>query len=249
MLIEQQKKQYTALNRWFQSALGEAVTQECIKQFAPLHEYLKGDSLLQLGSCGDNLWLDAFGFKNKWIASPIAVHEHTDLACSFYQLPLNRNSIDCLIAPLTLEPFFNASVLIDEIDRVLTAMGYVILISFNPWSLWGAAMKCGLLGCYANNKVKMRTPFSLNRMFIQRGYRQCSLSHFCYTPPVNNAAILKKLAFFDGIGKMLWPFPSGLYCYIGQKYEYIEPQPIIEPIIEPLKMYSAQASTVLRSDC
>ncbi len=135
---------------------------------------------------------------------------------------------------MTLEPFGTSNSLIDEIDRILNPMGFIVLLNLNPWSLWGAAMKLGRLHCYENHKVKMRTPFNLNRLFIQRGYRQCSLNNFCYIPPVNNQSLIKKLTFFDEVGKMIWPFPSGFYCYIAQKYEYITPSLIVEPVIEPI---------------
>lgn len=223
MLIEQQIKQYLALNKWFQSPLGLSIAQEFKEQLEWVNEYLRGDCLLQLGNCGNNPWLDALKFNKKWIASPFISQNKINLECAFNQIPLNRNSLDCIVAPLTMEPFGASYSLIDEIDRVLKPMGYVVILSINPWSLWGGAMKLGLLDCYNQRAVKMRSPFSMNRIFLQRGYRQCSLSNFCYIPPINNQKIIKKMVFIDEVGKMLWPFPSGLYCYIAQKYEPIHP--------------------------
>jgi hypothetical protein len=234
LLIEQQKKHYHALNEWFQTPLGLCVANEFSSQLEPINNYLKGETLLQLGNCGLNPWLKSLNFNRKWIASPFNLGSTINLECSLNQIPLNRNSLDCVLAPLTLEPFGTNYSLIDEIDRVLKPMGFIVLLSINPWSLWGGAMKCGLLHCYDNRMIKMRTPFHVNRVFLQRGYRQCSLSNFCYIPPVNNDGLIKKLTFIDEVGKMLWPFPSGFYCYIAQKYEYIHPSLISEPIIQPL---------------
>lgn len=118
-------------------------------------------------------------------------------------------------------------------------MGYVILLCINPWSLWGGAIKCGLLNCYNDHNIKMRTPFNLNRMFIQRGYRQASLNNFCYLPPVNSATLIKKLTFLDEIGKMLWPYPSGFYCYIAQKYQVIQPSLTLMSISQPINDYQS----------
>lgn len=235
MLIEQQIKHYRTLCEWFQSPLGEFVAKEFTDQFEPVKKYLKGETLLQLGHCGENAWLNPLGFKHKWIASPFSYKDQIHLECSLNQIPLNRNTLDCVLVPLTLEPFGSNFSLIDEIDRVLKPMGFLILLCINPWSLWGGAMKWGLLHCYDNRKVKMRTAFNLNRIFLQRGYRQCSLSNFCYIPPVNNKSLLKKLTFLDEIGKMIWPLPSGFYCYITQKYECVGPNLAIEPAAESLK--------------
>jgi hypothetical protein len=234
LLIEQQIKQYRALNEWFQSSLGLSIANEFSDQLEPVNDYLKGETLLQLGLCGDNPWLDTLNFNRKWIASPFASDNKIHLECSLNQIPLNRNSLDCVLAPLTLEPFGNNFTLIDEIDRILKPMGFIVLLSINPWSLWGVAMKCGLVHCYNDRRIKMRSPFHVNRVFLQRGYRQCALSNFCYIPPVNSKSLIKKLTFFDEVGKMLWPFPSGFYCYIAQKYEQIHPSLIVDPLVQPL---------------
>jgi hypothetical protein len=237
-LIEQQIIKYQTLHEWFQSPLGLFLAEEFLRELEPAKKYLRGDILLQLNSCGDNLWLDNLNYIHKWIASPFMLKQNVNLEFSLNQIPLARNSVDCVLAPLTLEPFGTNMGLIDEIDRVLKSMGFVVLLCINPWSLWGAAMKLGLLHCYDSRKIKMLSPFNLNRLFIQRGYRQCSLSNFCYIPPVNNQSIIKKLSFFDEIGKMIWPFPSGFYCYIAQKCELISPgliQPVNPLIIKDYK--------------
>lgn len=223
MLIEEQVKQFNALDEWFHTSLGVSVAEEFKRQLLPVLEYLKGETLLQLGDCGDNLWLDDLQFNKKWIASPFSVNEKNNLICSLNQIPLQRNSLDCIIAPLTMEPFINHLSLIDEIDRVLKPMGYVVFLCLNPWSLWSGALKCGWLHCYTENKIQLHSSFRLNRLLGQRGYRQCALNNFYYIPPVSNQRILNKLTFLNEVGKMLWPFPSGLYCFIAQKYEAISP--------------------------
>lgn len=223
-MIERQLKQYRALNEWFKTFLGVFVAQEFTTELDHAKDYLKGETLLQLGNCGANSWLNALDFKHKWIASPFPLSHQTNLTCSLNQIPLTRNSIDCILIPLSLEPFASNMTLIDEIDRVVKPMGFIVFLSINPWSIWGGAMKSGLLHCFSDHQVSMRTSLNLNRIFLQRGYRQCLLSNFCYTPPVTNKSILKRLTFLEEVGKMVWPFPSGLYCYIAQKYSLIQPQ-------------------------
>jgi SAM-dependent methyltransferase len=223
LLIQQQVKQFSALNQWFESRLGESVASEFTKQLEPFLDYISGYSLLQLGTCATNPWLDTLKFTKKWIATPVNTTESNTLICSLNQLPIQRNSMDCVIAPLSIEPFENTLNLIDEIDRVLRPTGYVVVLCLNPWSLWGAALHCGLFNCYAEKKLKLQSAFHLNRVFMQRGYRQCALNNFYYMPPVTNHRLLKKNFFFNEVGKMIWPFPSGFYCYIAQKVEIISP--------------------------
>ena len=246
-MIEQQKKQFHALHEWFQTALGLSVTDEFRKQLVPVLEYLKGDTLVQLGHCAGNTWLDDFSFNNKWIVSPFYTKDKNTLVSSFNQIPIQRNSLDCVIAPLTIEPFDNSINVFDEIDRILKPMGYVVFLCLNPWSLWGGAAKSGLLRCYSGGKLKMLTPFHLNRVFMQRGYRQCSLNNFYYIPPVTNSSLLNKLVIFNEIGKMLWPFPSGFYCYIAQKYEPISPS-LVRSIVHYLPEDYAPSLQVINAN-
>lgn len=229
LLIKQQIKQFRALNNWFRTPLGLSLSHRFSQELLPLHEFLCGETLLQLSSCGNNEWLPRLRFEHQWIASPFSIDAHNQLECSLNQLPLSKNSVDCVVVPLTLEPFGHSSSVLDEIDRILKPMGYVVFLCMNPWSLWGLSMKCGLLNCFANNEVKLRSPYSLNRQLLQRGYRQMALSSFGYIPPVNNSTVINRLLFLDEVGKMLWPFPAGFYCYVAQKYEYIAPNTLAQP--------------------
>jgi hypothetical protein len=144
-----------------------------------------------------------------------------------------------VLAPLTLEPYADNFSIIDEVDRVLKPMGYAVLLCINPWSLWGGALKYGFLSCFANEHSKSHSAFTINRLFTQRGYRQCALYYFCYTPPMKNQKFIHKLAFLEEVGKMLWPFPAGFFCYIAQKYEHIHPDLVIEPALTKELQYNS----------
>lgn len=228
------------------SPLGEKITLEILEQFNLVKDYLKGETLLQLGSCANNPWFNVLDYRHKWLASPLNLKTSQNLQCSFSQLPLSRNSVDCVLVPLTLELSANPLSVIDEIDRIVKPMGYVVFLSLNPWSLWGLATKTGVLDCYSTRKINMRTSFRLNRIFLQRGYRQCSLNYFCYLPPINNASLIKKFFFLEEIGKMIWPVPSGFYCYIAQKFELISPAHVVQPtLVSATKDYKAPLQPVI----
>jgi hypothetical protein len=229
LLIELQIRPFRALDEWFTSALGQSIGRDFSNEISQQAELLRGETLVQLGNCGTNPWLSQFNYAKKWIVSPYPIESGIAVEGSLNQLPFDRNSLDCLVAPLTLEPFGTRLSLLDEIDRVLSPMGLLVGMSLNPWSAWGIAMKLGLLPCYGGHKVKMRTALTMNRTWIQRGYKQLSLSYFCYRLPINNEVVLKKMAFFDEVGKMLWPIPSGFYCFIVQKCEFIHPSLSLKP--------------------
>lgn len=229
-MIEKQIKQYQALNQWFQSPLGLLVAKSFTETLKTVSADIKGETLLQVGNCNDNPWLDKMNFNHQWVATPTPVATKGRIECALNHIPLPRNSLDCVLVPLGLEPFCNSLTLLDEIDRVLKPMGFVIILSVNPWSLWGLALKSGLLPCYGDKTIKLRTPYHLNRTFLQRGYTQYSLTNFGYFLPSGHKLWRSQMSFLDEVGKMLWPFPSGFYCYVAQKYQYIPPTLVLKPL-------------------
>ncbi len=232
MSLEPHKNDYQALNEWFKTPLGTAVAKQFRNVIEPFGENLKGEVLVQFGSGGENNWLELFNYQNRYIISPFSIPVENEVQSLLNQTPIARDSVDCVVVPLTLEPLGTNLSLLDEIDRILKPMGFAVFCCFNPWSFWGASLKTNFLQCYASRKVKLFTPFSLNRILLQRGYRQCALTHFCYIPPINNQSAIEKFLFLNEVGKMLWPFPSGLYCCIAQKFDVIEPNYLVKNIID-----------------
>ena len=234
MLWDEQVTTYRALNQWFLTPQGCRVAHSFMDELSHVNEQLKGENLLQLGSCGDNLWLSDLQFKNKWIATPHRVAHSSAFLSSLNALSIDRDSMDCIIAPLTMEAMGHGRDPIDEIDRVLKPMGYAILFGINPFSFWGAALGMKRLSCFGPGKAVLTSSFALTRMMIDRGYRQCALTGFYYIPPVSNDYLIQKLEFLNEMGKMIWPFPAGFYCLIVQKYQHRSPSIRFETLQECL---------------
>ncbi|QDP72539.1 class I SAM-dependent methyltransferase [Legionella israelensis] len=226
--IAQQIIKYRALDQWFQTPQGMCVEEAIAQELMRFNRLVRGKNLLQLGACGDNAWLDVFKPTSSWIVSPDKSNENVDFISLMNQLPLDRNCIDIVIAPLSMEACTEKNALIDEIDRILKPMGFIIMIGINPFGLWSLAAKLGFFSCFGEKKPIIHSPLKMNRLFLQRGYRQCTLKGFWYIPPFKNKQSIKRLSFLNEVGKMLWPFPAGFYFYIAQKYEAAHPDMAIE---------------------
>lgn len=214
---------YQSLGDWLKTPLGEAVGYEFAKAVHSFENQLRGEVLIQIGGGERNPWLDHCNYKHTWIASPTALSVANEIRCSLSQLPIDRDAADAVALPLALEPHKDCQVLLDEVDRILKPMGFVIIFGINPWSLWGASVKAGVLSGFHSSNLSLHTPYGLSRLLLNKGYRQCALTHFCYLPPLKNPAYLHRLEFLNVVGSMLWPFPSGFYCMIFQKYEPAHP--------------------------
>jgi len=217
--IEKQEKMFHALHEWFKTPAGELVAEAFNRELKTLTDVLHGESLLQLGCCGDNLWLPELRYMHKWVASPNADSDKTVLLTSLNQLPLQRDSVDCLLAPLTINAFRQNAQLFDEMDRVLKPMGYIIFLAVNPVSLWGLWLKISRSNFFASKETGLHSSLFTQRAITHRGYQICHLSNFYYIPPISDKKTLKGLSILNVIGKMISPLPSGFYCLIVQKLQ------------------------------
>jgi SAM-dependent methyltransferase len=222
LTLEEQITLYHALDQWFKTPHGLRVSHAFASGLKEMADLLGGKRLLQLGCCADNVWLSSLHFRNKWFVTPCESSNKSTLVASILSLPLERNSVDCVIAPFTLEVFGHDKNPIDEIDRVLKPMGYVIFLGINPWSFWGAALRFGA-STFGEFSGKLSSALTLKHAMLSRGYSQCMLSSFYYIPPVANKTLIHHLKFFNEIGKMIWPFPAGFYCLVVQKYQPASP--------------------------
>ena len=206
------------LDDWFKTAQWSDIVEEFILQFDIYREKFSGDSLLQIGQFGNNQWLKYFNYRKTWITNSVLGDRSNCVALPQY-LPFDRNSMDCIIAPFVMELSANDEHCLDEIDRVLKPMGYVVFLNVNPFSLWGLTLKCMNLCGNVHHSYSLTSFFKLQNAMTTRGYQQCLLKHFYFIPPFMNKSLLHKLNFLNHMGKIIAPFPSGFYCLIMQKYQ------------------------------
>lgn len=206
------------LEKWFLTDSGSNVMQAFLDELNPIEDLLHGETLLQFGSFGNRSFSHNLGFFHKWTVTPYE-RANSNLISFFNQLPIDRDSVDCVIAPLTLEAFNNKDNLINEIDRILKPMGYVVFFGINPLSLWGLWLRITKNNCFGEGVLKPKSVISVKLAMIHRGYVQCHLSSFYYIPPVRTKKWIDKLEIMNEVGKMISPVPSGFYCLVVQKQQ------------------------------
>ena len=236
MAVNEQAEKYRSLDDWFQTPQGHRVSIAMASELEVVQTHLKGDIFVQLGSCGENPWLPSFSFTKKWLINPCKNSLKSSLVSSLNGFPFDRNSIDCIFAPLTLEAFFHDKPPIDEMDRILKPMGYVIFMGINPLSFWGYSLRWGNLACFGNRTGALTSSFSLKRAMLSRGYHQCLHSSFLYIPPISNKNLIEKFEILNEAGKMVRPFPAGFYCIVMQKYQHDQTFTLMETVEEEVLM-------------
>jgi SAM-dependent methyltransferase len=95
--------------------------------------------IVQIGGLGfENEFIDFSLYKNFTVidAKGFGFESVKKIQAKAYQLPLGTESVDMIIVPHLLEFDAQRFQTMREIERVLKPEGLLVIISFNPWSLW-----------------------------------------------------------------------------------------------------------------
>ncbi|OGV30215.1 MAG: hypothetical protein A3E88_01360 [Legionellales bacterium RIFCSPHIGHO2_12_FULL_35_11] len=214
-----EKNKYDVLYNWFNTAQGCRVVEALCQELKFVANHVSGRRILQLGACGDNDKLDVLRFRQRYIVSESLNIKKVSTYANFTNLPIERNSIDCVLAPFTMETYASNASLIDEIDRIINPHGFVIVFGINPCSFWGLSAILRLNSGFTKESSYLRNSLTVKHAFLNRGYRQCLLHSFFYIPPFKNKKVIYSLDFLNEMGKMIWPYPASFYCFVAQKYD------------------------------
>jgi SAM-dependent methyltransferase len=144
-------------------------------------------------------------------------NQTVDLLADPAFLPLATECIDVVVLPHTLEFAVSPHAILREVDRVLIPDGYVIVLGFNPFSLWGIWRL--LL------TRRHQTPWDGRFLSVTRmrdwlallGFETVAVRYHFYRPPLQQTSVLTKLLFLESFGTKWWAFGGGGYVLLAKK--------------------------------
>ncbi len=148
-----------------------------------------------------------------------------DLHCNFDALPFDTASLDLVVLPHALERARDPHLALREVERVLVPEGRVVIIGFNPTSLWG--LRQGL-GRWRRRLGWQHEPF-LPSAGEPIGYRrlrdwlrllsfEVEAGRFgCFLPPAASSRWLARLGWMDAVGERWWPVFGAVYYLVAVK--------------------------------
>jgi SAM-dependent methyltransferase len=210
---------FEKLSRWFLHAPGKQLLGAESKLLCNLLPRLFGYYLLQLGGPIVNPWLAECRIPHRIHVSTVCPCDNTARSCvqaDFVQLPFEPNSIDVVLLPHTLEFMDNPRQILEEAYQVLIPEGYIVILGFQPWSLWGLTR---LLK--KRNAVpwsgKFYSSLKIREWLSQFGYKVEDHKSLFFRPPLENQNWLSQLFFLEIIGQLLWPYLGGVYLIVAKK--------------------------------
>jgi len=208
------------LQKWFNGQLGHSVLASERSRVSRILPDLFGYHILQVGERADVHLLDSSRINHKIFTAQTknpAIGKSPGLLCKSEALPVASECIDVVMLSHLLEFADNPHQVLRETERVLIGEGHVIILGFNPWSLWGLWR---LLLAWRD-----RPPWSGHFIGLTRlrdwltllDFEIIKTERFYFRPPLENLAIMQRLHFLEQLGGYCWPFFGGVYLLAAKK--------------------------------
>lgn len=205
------------LSSWFDSPLGRSLQAIEANQLRSTLPHLYGTIVLQLGSLGKIDIMESSPASTR-IVLDLLHHDHATTVQGFPEaLPFDTRSVDVVLLPHTLDFADDPHQVLREVDRVLVPEGHVVILGFNPISLWG--IRRLLSG------RRDRVPWCGHFLGLPRikdwlallEYELTSGQMLYYRPPLQNENVMDRLYFLDKVGDRWWPMMAAAYLVVAKK--------------------------------
>ena len=204
---------------WFETPLGEALLVEEGESIEQALHCLFGYHLLQM-SVSPRLDLGhSSRITHRFSLSPLPdINPSLSALCDFTELPLPEESIDVVLLHHVLDYSQSPHQLLRESARVLIPRGHLVILGFNPWSVFGT---CRWFARFFSRKPRWRhqslrlgrildwlTLLDFESVDIQQGF---------YRLPLQHPHAIKHLHWLERWGKRLRLPWGGYYLVVARK--------------------------------
>lgn len=226
------------LAEWFQTPLGAYVMAREQAYFDEVAADIFGFNAMQFGlPTHDFLRTNRMPFKFN-----VAPESGGTLRAAGEALPVATQSMDLVVLPHVLEFAAEPHQILREVDRVMMPEGRLIIVGFNPWSLWGLRQ--------AFNFREDSLPWNGRFISLVRLKDWLSLLGFdvsagrlaCYSPPFVAEKWLTRFDFIEHAGDRWWGVAGGVYML--QAIKRVQGMRLITPkwATRPARPSMAQAA-------
>jgi len=221
-LVRDEIKVWQQFQLWYASSLGRRLAKS-EKQI--LDEYLPdlfGYFLLQCGcpeihaENGVGNWLNSSRVSTR-ICMDFDIKQGVSCQTNLAHLPVKSDSLDIIILPHVLDFSSEPHQVLREAERVLIAEGHVVILGFNPWSIWNLVR---YLPFWTKN-----VPWNARFLAASRamdwlallGFDVVQCKGYFHQPPIQNVNISKKMRFLENIIKRFFPKLGAGYVLVARK--------------------------------
>lgn len=211
---------YTALRAFWQMPLGKSLLTAEAELLGEALEDVFGWEFLQVGAWGEGRELLAgCRTRRKIVVAPGAFSDGADIIARPSALPVARDSVDAVLLPHTLEFASDPYAIVREVDRVLSGEGQLVVLGFQPFSLWGIRARSSAAGFPPG----MRRILSVGRVrewLVLLGYEIVATRSYLHCTPWGHGAPETPLSSeHSPLLRRTWfnPLPAGAWILKARK--------------------------------
>lgn len=196
---------FTKMDQWYQHVPGKFLVRAEQKELGKLLADCHGQHLLQIGGPGDYFLVGKSAIRHRVRASPYRCSgfHGPSVQTQIDELPFLPNSVHAVILAHTIEFSKNPQQMLHEVYTILAPEGRLILLSFNPFSLWGLAK----LFNKQENPLCSGHFWSLTHLkhwLKQTGFLITEEKTLFFRPQSSKESVLENLFFLEAAGRVFW---------------------------------------------
>lgn len=140
-----------------------------------------------------------------------------DIACDPRQLPFASDALDLLILHHALDFEDDPHTVLREAARVVIPGGALVVVGFNPWSLFGFLRFFHLGALDAPWFARCISPYRVSDWLRVLDFRVDGLESSYYLPPLVSDRSVQRLGWLDYLGARWWPQRGMFYVLVARK--------------------------------
>jgi SAM-dependent methyltransferase len=192
---------------WFQTPLGQYLLEKERAYLDDVTPDIFGFHALQLGMPGvDLLRENRITHKMR-----IAASGEPDIYARSHELPVATQSIDLVVLPHVLEFADEPHAVLREVDRVLMPEGRLVIVGFNPWSLWGLRSALGFSRHEFPWDGRFLSLLRVKDWLALLGFDVSAGRLIGYAPPFESDKLRRRFAFMEPAGDRWWAVGGAVY--------------------------------------
>ena len=206
---------------WYQQQPGRSLAAVEQRALGEVLQQLFGYHLLQVGGANIIDLTSSSPILNKVRLDPeISVNfRGLQVQGDTEELPFLSKTFDVIVLPHVLEFAKHPLQLLQEAYDLLIAGGYVVILGFNPRSLW----KISKAFSKQENVVPWQGTFiryGKLRQWLTKLNLQVELySTYFFRPAFKKSQLLKQTLFMEAVGQLCWASAGAVYVLVAQKVE------------------------------
>ena len=206
------------MQSWFEDEPGNIVAAIEYRMLQRVLPDLFGYHIVQLGCHHPAGLIDSSRISHRiFIELGTDPVPNTGMRCREDALPIASSSIDVLMIPHVLEFAADPHRVLREAERVLVGEGHIVVLGFNPWSLFGC---WSMLWRWQGNPPwsgRYITSTRIKDWLKLLGFDIVGNVKASFRPPLKRMAINRRFEFIEKLGAHCWPVFGNVFLVVGKK--------------------------------